>query len=487
VQNKSEGTVCGGRDIAGTLGPAQRYVRFAWCRVFLSLVALLAISPIPVQADLFHAPTFYSVRTPWNSAIFDANRDGLPDLLVTQGSTDSAMVLLNVGNGLIENGWSFWPGPVPAGVVSADFNADSFDDVAIACQSETLSVLLSQPGGGFSNTKYYAHGQLLGIASGDFNNDEAPDLVLAGTDYGIVHLWANSGSGGFSFWRSYVRGGSIQTVAPGDFDRDGNLDVAASNSWTTTLLVLRGPTLSPNYAAASDAQTSVVTADFDGDGFLDLAATAYWNYLTFVLRGRGDGTFDPPIEIWGLPGYQHALDVADFNLDGHPDLAVSSKGRVLILLGNGDCTFAPPIDIVLPNRFGTLRARAGDLDGNDSPDLIVCQTHLDTVAVFLNTMGTVTAVDDALSVHNAVPLRARVMPNPAVGHFSVAIELPEAGRARLDLLDVQGRLIETRDLGSSGGRQQMSIGSQSRLRPGVYLIRVTCGDRAVTTRACIVN
>ncbi len=420
--------------------------------------------------------------------MFDANRDGLLDLLVTQMHVDSATVFHNVGNGLLVKSWSLRPASSPAGAIAGDFNGDSFDDIAIACIHDTLAVLLSRPDGGFSHTKYYANGRIVGIASGDFNSDGSPDLVLAGSDYGIVHLWRNDGSGGFWFWTSYVRGGSIQTVATGDFDRDGFLDVAASNTWSTTLLVLRGPALSPTYAAASDAQTGVVAADFDGDGFLDLVAASYYHYSIFLLRGRGDGTFELPAEIW-LSGYPYRLEVADFNLDGRRDLAVSSDGKVLILIGNGDCTFAAPLEVLLPSPYDYALARAGDLDGNGSPDLVVCQTFSDTVAVFLNTMGGVTSVQDGssgLGITN--PLRATVMPNPAIGHFSVAVSLPEAGSARLELLDVQGRLIESRDVGPSGsGRHTVSIGSQSHLRPGIYLVRLRKGNRVVTTRACLID
>ncbi len=457
-------------------------------RAALAFIGVLA--PSIVLADMFLAPSFYTAARPWDSPLFDANRDGLLDILVTQMHVDSATVFHNVGEGELVRAWSVRAGESPAGAIAEDLNGDTFDDIAIACIHDTLAILLSQSGGGFSHTKYRIEGRVVGVASGDFDNDQVPDLVLAGSDYGVVWIYTNDGDGGFAYWTSYSRGGSIQTVAPGDFNRDGFLDVAASNTWTSDLLVVLGDgvSLSPTTATAPDAQTGVVTADFDGDGFLDIVAAGYYHNSIFVLRGRGDGTFDPPAEAW-LPGYAYRLVVADFDLDEHPDLAVSSDGKVLILLGNGDCTFAAPLEVQLPFPNDYALARAGDLDGNGSPDLVVCQTFSNTIAVFLNTLGSVTGVrDEPSNIDGAVALRASVKPNPAIGRFSVAVQLPEPGLARLDLLDVQGRLIETQVLGPFGaGRQTVSIGSGFRLRPGIYLIRLTHGNRSVTTRACLIE
>jgi len=88
----------------------------------------------------------------------------------------------------------------------------------------------------------------------------------------------------------------------------------------------------------------VAAADFDRDGNVDIAA-AYYDYLD-IHKGNGDGTFE-----W-LASYQYDLNVSpldnyDFNGDGNQDLVAANFGsagaEVAILLGNGDGSFADPV------------------------------------------------------------------------------------------------------------------------------------------------
>src|SRR5207248_1684180 len=90
----------------------------------------------------------------------------------------------------------------------------------------------------------------------------------------------------------------------------------------------------------------VVAGDFNGDGLLDLAATN--SDSVSVLLGRGDSTFQPEVEF---PAGTNPSSLAsgDFNGDGELDLAAASfdtasdggplASQVTILLGRGDGTF----------------------------------------------------------------------------------------------------------------------------------------------------
>ena len=67
---------------------------------------------------------------------------------------------------------------------------------------------------------------------------------------------------------------------------------------------------------------------------------------------------------------------------------------------------------------------------------------------------------------------APVGPNPSRdGTVQVEFSLPDAGPARLELMDVAGRLVDTREVGSFGpGRHANALGRD--LRPGMYLVRL---------------
>src|SRR5262249_21007734 len=108
-----------------------------------------------------------------------------------------------------------------------------------------------------------------------------------------------------------------------------------------------------NYAVGQFSY-AVEAADFNGDGFLDLAVTNSISGTVSILLGNGDGTFQPARDYsvytagWAEP---FSMAVGDLNGDGIPDLAViaitnfgTGQGMVSILLGNGDRTgeFSPP-------------------------------------------------------------------------------------------------------------------------------------------------
>jgi hypothetical protein len=92
-----------------------------------------------------------------------------------------------------------------------------------------------------------------------------------------------------------------------------------------------------------------------------------------------------------------------------------------------------------------------------------------------------------------VPLRpafalAGVRPNPAGGDLTVSLSLPDASPARLEAFDLAGRRIVARDVGSLGGGSHVVRLAEARaLAPGFYLLRLTRGDRALTTRVAIVR
>ncbi|CAF1250138.1 unnamed protein product [Adineta steineri] len=102
--------------------------------------------------------------------------------------------------------------------------------------------------------------------------------------------------------------------------------------------------ISLNITSSSDSEFSAaIVNDFNGDGLLDLVITYYDNsYYTnlYVFLGKGDGTFREKITSptginnGDVPGF---LAAADFNNDGHQDLAGMNflSGSLGILFGDG--------------------------------------------------------------------------------------------------------------------------------------------------------
>jgi hypothetical protein len=81
-----------------------------------------------------------------------------------------------------------------------------------------------------------------------------------------------------------------------------------------------------------------------------------------------------------------------------------------------------------------------------------------------------------------------VQPNPGLGSLNVMLSLPSASPARLALYDVAGREVASRDLGGLGtGRHVVTFGQQERLRPGVYLVKLSQGGLSLKTTAVVIE
>ncbi len=137
--------------------------------------------------------------------------------------------------------------------------------------------------------------------------------------------------------------------------------------------------------------TSVALGEFTGDMFPEMVATNFNDGTVSVWRNSGDGTFLPQVPYPAGAG-AWAVAVGDLNFDNHSDLAVANNlaGTVSILLGNGDGTFRPKSDVPTgggPNS-GPWALELAELNGDGKPDLAIVQANVGTVSVlFGNGIG----------------------------------------------------------------------------------------------------
>ena len=88
----------------------------------------------------------------------------------------------------------------------------------------------------------------------------------------------------------------------------------------------------------------------------------------------------------------------------------------------------------------------------------------------------------------ALAIRGTV-PNPATGaRLSVAFTLRDGGPARLELMDVAGRGLTSKQVGSLGpGTHALDLSQDGALRAGIYFLRLTQGGREVRARTAVVR
>ncbi|MCH8270011.1 MAG: VCBS repeat-containing protein [Planctomycetes bacterium] len=377
---------------------------------------------------------------PWFVEWADLNGDGWTDLAALAiGIRSKLAIMLNDGIGRLITqeetpprfGISSFPWIGPTSVAAADLDGDGDQDLAVAISAwdepSTVIVMFNDGEGVFDPVVPHLLGPVMEssaehVVIADLNGDGVLDLAVAdATDQGgnrregKVWILLGQGAGRFAAPTPFVISGLLpKHIAIGDLDGDQDQDLVV---WTaefrpkinTTLVgrvavVLSNDgngsfTESGRYSLGSFTWTptgSVALGDFDQDGDLDFVGTATPRPLlnnleppgvvTFFLND-GQGVFTTLMQREMIRPM--GLTLADFDADGHDDVAVLSpnvtvygKPCLNIIYGLGGGAFSDPVPQV-DEHLTSARITHGDVDGDGDIDLIVPNDY-GTVIVNLN-------------------------------------------------------------------------------------------------------
>jgi hypothetical protein len=301
----------------------------------------------PLLLGLVAGPGYAQAPVPF------INQPLVPDAMAPGGSGFTMTVN---GNGFVPASVVNWNGNALATSFVSELQltaAVPATDIAVA-STASITVVNPAPGGGASNVVFFP----------------------------ITHA---TSSVAFST-RDFETAPGPETVATGDFNGDGKLDLAVGVYGSSKVSILLGNgdgTFQAHMDYATGAlPSSVVARDFNGDGKLDLAVLNQSSGTISIFLGKGDGTFQPAVEFAVVPGLGRMI-AADFNGDGKLDLAATNADGdiVSILLGNGDGTFRAHVDYATGSV--PFPIAVGDLNGDGKLDLVVGNAHANTFSVLL--------------------------------------------------------------------------------------------------------
>jgi len=231
------------------------------------------------------------------------------------------------------------------------------------------------------------------VAIADFDGDGWPDVAVANYEYAAPG-GGTDGLSGFAVLfnrRDGTYGRPVHTtvsnrgcwdIVAADFDEDGDQDLAVSiaNAFYEGQSVRiyyndgRGAFPSQHARGVVAGPIGLATADFDRDGHVDLAVANYSGFAPTgtisVLLNDGAGGLRPQVAYTVGPN-PFKLEAGDLDGDGSADLAVAHDGQQITLLMNaGDGTFGAPQvhDRLFPMQggmaYGCIALADADLDGD---------------------------------------------------------------------------------------------------------------------------
>ncbi len=449
----------------------------------------------------FAAAVDYTVGTGANGIVTaDFNEDGIADIAVANSGSDNVSVLLGLGSGGVGNGTfgaatNYAVGDNPQRMVTGDFNEDGVWDFAVTnfgAVSNSVSVLLGNGGPGAGNgtfaaaVSYPVGTNPIGLATGDFNEDDIVDLVATnlGSDNVSVLLGNGApgiGNGTFAAAVNYAPGGvDPRDVVVGDFTLDGRPDLAVAMSGTNEVRIMKG----------------------GGSGT------------------TGNGTFTTPW-VSGTGTTPFGIGVGNFLEDDIPDLATSNNGgaNASVLLGGCGNPLSGAVTVVQANG-GELWWIGGEYtiiltrgDGVMAVNIEISRDDgvtWETIARNLTTTlfqwtatppATLTArvrvsdstlpnrfdisdqsfriTDGAVGVppgEGSATALSPARPNPTTGAVRMTLSMPRRGNAEVRVYDIAGRAVRTLLAGptEAGGHAIVWDGLDAAGAPaasGLYFVR----------------
>jgi predicted nucleotidyltransferase len=359
------------------------------------LAALLMVSHI-LFSQPFTEQTGVSLPGVENGSVAwgDYDNDGDLDILLTgkSGSISISKIYKNNGNNtFIEQTGISLPGVYNGSVAWGDYDRDDDLDILL---TGNYSCMIYENNGKNTFTEYWrTHLPWLNnssVAWGDYDNDGDLDILLTGYSVSdkttISQIYENNGNNLF-FEQTGISltGVGYGSVAWGDYDNDGDLDILLTGS-TGSSNISKIYKNNGNNTFTDQTEIlltgvkdgSVAWGDYDNDGYIDILLTGNTGFsrISKIYRNNGNNTFSEQTEISLKGVYESSVAWGDYDNDGYLDILLTGYSATdkttisKIYKNNGNNTFTEQTGISLPGvRNGSVVW--GDYDNDGDLDILL--------------------------------------------------------------------------------------------------------------------
>ncbi|CAF2042190.1 unnamed protein product, partial [Rotaria magnacalcarata] len=265
--------------------------------------------------------------------------------------------------------------------------------------TNNIGVLLGYVNGTFFNEITYSTGNNsnpVSVAIGDLNKDGRLDITVCNILTENIGVFLGYANEGFVSIAAYRIGESSEPegIAVGDFNNDTHLDVVVADRGKNEMIILYGSGYGTflsqaNYSTGGNSYpNSVAVGDFNQDHQLDVAIINSGPNSIGIFLGNWNGTFSS-ITTYFIKDFSslRSLTIGLFDNDTALDLAVANYGanNIAILLGYGNGSFASPI--FFTSGFGSHPSALtfGYSNIHNTTDIFVCNSGYSTIDVLSKT------------------------------------------------------------------------------------------------------
>jgi len=366
-------------------------------RLLLIIPTLLCAGQTFGQLCLGPTTNYPTNAAPYDICTADFNGDAIPDLATANASSKDVSIFLGTGTGTFGMATNFTvtTGNFVQSICSADFNNDGNKDIVttVAYSGQNrVSIILGNGNGTFGSATTFTTGTgPISVCAGDFNTDGNQDVATCNTSGNNISVLFGNGAGSFGAPANYSTSSSNPyEIITADFNGDNKPDLATANntsSGSISIFINQGtgtfPAAGITYACGT-SPNGLCAGLFNADGFIDIAVTAFGDGAVSMLMGNGTGLFGAATQF--LVGVSPTVICkADFNGDANQDVAITDYNgspQCYVLLGDG----AGNLGAGTGYAVGTnpLSILSGDFDANGKNDLAMSNYNNNSVSVILN-------------------------------------------------------------------------------------------------------